>query len=173
MSQLPSREDFLRRKAEERQEIERPLRRAAEEERALAAARTSYWRLLEEFVHRTQELAVAHQTRLAPAQGSTRGQVAWVEGYPLTSGAVVSAPPLRFATRRGGLLLRQTQVHEIEELSLFVVMDGRRAEDGPLRIDRQIASEGSWPPVHRLDKTAEALTALKRELEASLLLLME
>lgn len=162
---LPTRDDLLSRKQEERAESDRPRERAKYEERELMVARTKYWELIGEFVDRLRELNIPAQ-RQAPVAGA--GWIVWVEGYSLTGGAIASAPPLRYCTSERRLLARQKQVQEVDELSLFVVAAGDAGQTA-----QQTASKGNWPPVYRLDRTAAALTALERELEASLLALMD
>jgi hypothetical protein len=173
MSQLPTLDDLLRRKATERDETARPHERALSAQRDLAAAHVRYWLLLEEFVARARELGVRSQTWRSPSQRGSIARFAWIEGYPLTGGAVVSAPPLRYCvTERRRVLRPQQQVHEVEELSLFVASADYEATRGG-DFEQQTASKAGWPRMDRLDRTAQTLTALERELEASLLGLMD
>jgi hypothetical protein len=173
MSQLPTLDDLLRRKASERAETARPYERALNAERDLAAANVRYWLLLEEFVARARELGVQPQTWRA-SHGASSARFAWIEGYPLTGGALVSSPPLRYCVTERRLVFRpQHQVHEVEELSLFVASADHEATRGAGDLEQQTASRGGWPRLDRLDRTAQTLTALERELEASLLALMD
>jgi len=169
-AELASSDDLLRRKQREQEELSRPLERAASEEHELGLARARYWELIAEFVERARDLEVPTRRLEAPVQGREGGRVVWVEGYPLTGGGIVSAPPLQYCTARDGLIRRRLEQQEVEELSLFVVPTGDRGGAGVMA--QQTASGGNWPPVRRLDKTAALLTALQRELEASLLALM-
>jgi hypothetical protein len=170
---LPTREDLLQRKALEREEIERPRRRALAEERDLALACARYWSLLEEFVTRAREVGVEPCRRDTPAHGGHIPRLSWVEGYVLTSGDVVAAPPARYCVAERRHVLRpREEVHEVEELTLFSV--SIRYESGlGADLEKHTASQGNWPAIDRLDRAAAVLTALERQLEASLLDLMD
>ena len=174
MSTLPTREDLLRRKAIERDELDRPNRWAAFEQRELAEARARYWTLLEEFVARAQELGLRPVQRESPLRGHPAERIAWVEGYPLTGGHIVSAPPCRYCSEERRRVLRpETQVREVDELTMFVLSTGDGTGLGAGLVEQHGVSRGSRPAVSRLDQTAALLTALQRELEASLLALMD
>lgn len=172
MSTLPTRDEFERRKTDELDELSRPGLRALQSEHDLADACTEYWQLLADFVVRARDLGV----RPIHCEIASHGRpqwITWVEGYPLRGGAVVSAPPLCFATRdRRLVVLPSERVNAVLELSLFVAAIATGAERSPPLVTQQTESGGSWPPIHRLDRAAEILRAHERELAASLLELM-
>jgi hypothetical protein len=174
MRHLATPGDLLRQKELERKELERPRERARVAEREIAAARLRYWELLEEFVAAAHELKIEPRRCDSPVYPWFVQRVSWVEGYRLTSGAVVSAPPLEFCTvERRRMVGGGRQVHEVAELSLFVVATEIEPGAGIGPIEQQTRTGGTWPLLFRLDKTNECLTALRRELEASLLILMD
>src|SRR5579859_4322543 len=116
MSQLPTRDDFMQRKQRERDELARPQLQAQAIERELLAARETCWELLAEFIARARELSVKPHTWESPQHGSNAPRIAWVEGYPLESGSIVSAPPLRYCLTERRLVRRPLmQVVELEE----------------------------------------------------------
>jgi hypothetical protein len=171
MSPLPSQEEFLRRKAVEDAEIIRQRERVLEEERGLEEALARYWRLLQEFVDRARELGLHPDTHTATSYAGAGPRVEWVEGFRLTGGSIVTAPPLRYSLQERRFLGgHRSDVHELEELSLFVL-----ATDAGLTAylsEPRTASQGGWPPVTRWDRAANLLLALEAELEASMLELM-
>ena len=175
MSELPTRDDLLHRKALEAEKDARRREWALYEERELVAARIRYWEMVEEFVDRARELGLQPQLQHSPLYRGSTPWITWVEGYPLTGGAVVSAPPMRYGTAERRRVLRpQPQVHEVEEISLFVVSTGNEAGLGAGLVEEMTASQGTcWPPIDRLDNAASALLALERKLVASLLVLMD
>ena len=147
VSQLPTRDDLLRRKALERDEAERPRLRALAIERDLAAARSECWQLLDEFVARAQELGVNPRVWEAKARPGSSPRITRVEGYPLTSGAFVSAPPLSFVVAERRLVRTpRLEVRRIEELSLFVVSPGEESRAAAAQArEHHTASQGGWP----------------------------
>jgi hypothetical protein len=171
MSHRPTWDELLQSTALEREKIVRPYQRAVAAEREITAARTEYWELLEEFVARARELDVQPQICELPSAGNHSANVSWIEGYPLSGGAVVSAPPLRYGTATRRRVFRPApEVRELEELSLFVAdHDGPGSGTDPLE---QHTPSANWPFLGSLDETGTTLTALRHELEASLLTLM-
>jgi hypothetical protein len=174
MSQLPTRDDLLRRKSDQRDEIARPHQRAQSAERQIQAARAQYWELLQEFVTRAQELDVRPQICDSESHDGRTPRITWVEGYPLSSGAVVSVPPLRYCLAERRRVLRPVlEECNIDELSLFLVPGGYDALGLPLGPVEQQTATRNWPRMDRLEETGITLTALRRQLEASLLALMD
>ena len=175
MSQLPTLDDLIRRKRLERDQIARPYQQALAREREILAARTQYWELLDEFMERVRELGLRPQICHSQSPDGSTPRITWVEGYQLTSGAVVSAPPLRYCVAERRRVLRPVpEVCEVEELSLFVVVDGYADSRLPTSaLEQQTGSGKPWPRLYRLEETGVELTALRRQLEASLLALMD
>ena len=174
MNQLPTRDDLLRRKAIERDELERPRLRAQAIERDLAAARTQCWELLEEFVARARELGLEPPTWQSSSHGAHTSRITWIEGYPLTTGAIVWAPPHRYGiAERRHVRRPQKQVREVDALSLFVPPAPQEPGHPPSFLEPQTASHGGWPYIDRLEHAASIVTALRGELETTLFALMD
>jgi hypothetical protein len=174
VNQLPTRDDLLRRKAIEQDKLERPRLRAQAIERDLAAARTQCWELLEEFVARARELGVEPSTWRSSSNGAHTSRITWIEGYPLSTGAIVSAPPLRYGVAERRHVRRpQQQVREVDALSLFVPSAGQESGFAPSFLEPQTAAQGSWPNIDRLEHAASIVTALRNGLETTLFALMD
>ena len=170
MSPLPTREELRQRKAVEHAELVRQLDREAEERQGLEDAIARYWELLGEFVGRARELGIDPEAHAAVSQRRSESRVAWVEGYRLRSGSIVTSPPLRYCLRESRLVgPSRLEAHDVTEVSLFVPTGAGLSAglDGP-----ETASSGGWPPVQRWDRACNILLALEAELEASLLELM-
>jgi hypothetical protein len=170
MSPLPSQEELRRRKAVEQVELERSRKWEAAEKRGLEESCVRYWELLEEFVARARELGIRPQTHASDAH--VGGRIAWVEGFRLRSGSVVTAPPLTYCVReRRRVAGARTDVRAIEEVSVLVVMTDAGLSTG--LSEPKTASSRKWPPFKRWDRAANILIAVEAELEATLLELME
>jgi hypothetical protein len=173
MNSLPTSDDLLERKALERQQSELPRQRAEAIERDILAAREQCWELLAEFVERARELGIAPRVWRAPTGGSTP-RITMIEGYPLPSGTVVSAPPMRYGlAERRGVRRPREQLVELEELSVFILRAASDAARAPELRELHSRTHGSWPGIARLEHAAGVLRALQRELEASLLALID
>jgi len=174
MTPLSTRDELMRRKAIERAELMRPQQQALAIERDLVAARAQCWELLGEFVARAGELGVQPRTWQSSSQRGHIPRVAWIEGYPLTNGAIVSTPPLRYCIQERRLVRRpQQEVREVEAVSLFALSTGPGSEFAADYLEPQSASHGSWPNIDRLEHAADIIQALRGTLETSLLALME
>ncbi len=174
MSQLPTREDLLRQKEIEKDALARPHLRALAIERDLLASRAQCWELVEEFVERARELAVAPQIWQSASEGGYTPRITWVEGYRLTSGSIASAPPLRYCVAERRRVRRaQHEERAVEELSLFVASSSSEAGLAVGLLEHHTKSRGGWPRIERLEHAAGVLTGLRRELETSLLALMD
>jgi len=172
MSPLPSQEELRRRKAVEAAELRRRRESEIRERRGLEEACASYWALLEDFLVRATELGVRPRTHEQGAHTRAPARVQWVEGFRLRGGSIVSAPPLRYCVReRRMLVLPREEVHEIEEITLFVLSTD--AGLTPCLSEPKTPSRGAWPPLERWDRAANLLNALKAELEVTLLELMD
>jgi hypothetical protein len=172
MSPLPTREELRQRKLIEHAELERRRERALAERRGFEETCARYWELLEEFVVRAVEIGARPERYGSGShwRGSTR--VAWVEGFRLRSGSVVSVPPLRYCLRERRLVPGpRAEEHEIQEVTLFVLSTD--AGLGAGLSGPKTASRRSWPPTQRWDRAANLLLALEAELEATLLELMD
>jgi hypothetical protein len=172
MRPLPSQWELRERKALERAELQRREERLLQERRGLEEAIARYWELLGEFVVRAGELGIRPATHTASPHRGGSSRIDWVEGYQLTSGSIVSTPPLRYCLSERRLIHpARIDVLNVEELSLFVFSTdvGLAASlSGP-----KTALDDEWPPVKRWDRMASILIALEAELEASLLRLMD
>jgi hypothetical protein len=174
MDQLSSRDELLRRKANEQDELERPRLRALAIERDLAAARAQCWELLEQFTGRAHELGVEPQTWRSSPQGAHTSRIVWIEGYTLTNGAMISAPPLRYCVaERRRVRGPQEEVRVVDELSLFVPSTGQELGLAPSFLEPQTASSEGWPHIQRLEDAASILNGLRITLEKSLFALMD
>jgi hypothetical protein len=172
MSPLPTQEELRQRKLDEHAELERQRQRELAERRGFEEACARYWELLEEFVVRAVEIGVQPERYGSTSQWRAGTRVAWVEGFRLRSGSIVSVPPLRYCLRERRLVSGpRTEEHEVQDVTLFVLStDAGLAAglSGP-----KTASQGTWPPTQRWDRAANLLLALEAELEATLLELME
>jgi hypothetical protein len=174
MTQLSTRDELMRRKAIEREELMRPQLQALALERDLVAARAQCWELLGEFVRRAGELGVQPQTWQASSRRGPIPRVAWIEGYPLANGAIVSVPPLRYCIQERRLVGRpQQEVREVDAVSLFALSTGPGSEFAADYLEPQSACLGSWPNIDRLEHAANIINALQGTLETSLLALMD
>jgi hypothetical protein len=172
MSPLPSREQLRQRKMIEHAELERRQRRQLEERRGLEESLARYWELLAEFVVRARELGAAPQVHQSGAHRRDHARIDWVEGFRLRGGSIVASKGMRYAVRERRLVAGpRTEVHGIEELSLFVLATDAGLATG--LSDPKTESSGNWPPVKRWDRAATLLLALEAELEATLLELMD
>jgi len=173
MDQLPTRDDLLRRKASEQGDLERPRLRALAIERDLAAARAQCWELLDQFTGRVYELGIEFQTWRSSSLDASTSRIIWIEGYPLTNGAIVSLPPLRYCVAERRRVRRpQEEMRELNELSIFVPCAGQELGLAPSFLEPQTASSGGWPHIERLEYAASVLNALRIALEKSLFALM-
>jgi hypothetical protein len=170
MSPLPSGEQLRQRKAVEHAELERQRARQAAERRGLEECCARYWELLGDFVGRAAELGVEPRRHEPTTHG--RSRIAWVEGFLLRSGSIVTAPPLQYCVRERRLVSgHRVYVRPVEELSLFVLSVDAGLATG--LSEPKTASGGEWPPFRRWDRAANILLALEAELEATLLELMD
>jgi hypothetical protein len=173
MTQLSTRDELVRRKAIEQEDLMRPQQQALALERDLVAARAQCWELLGEFVKRAGELGVQPRTWQSSSRRGHIRRVAWIEGYPLANGAIVSVPPLRYCIQERRLVRGPRQeVRELEAVSLFARSTGPGSESAADYLEPQSASRGSWPNIHRLEHAADIIHALQGTLETSLLALM-
>ncbi len=174
MTQLSTRDELMRRKAIEREELMRPQQRALALERDLEAARAQCWELLGEFATRAEELGVQPRTWQSSSRRGHTPRVAWIEGYPLANGTIVSVPPLRYCIQERRLVRRpQQDVREVEAVSLFALSTGPGSEPAADYLEPQSASHGRWPNIDRLEHAADIIHALQGTLETSLLALMD
>jgi hypothetical protein len=172
MSPLSSREVLRQRKALEHAELERRRERVIMEQHGLAESIARYWELLGEFVDRAEELGIRPEQHESSLNKRVNTRVDWVEGFRLRSGAIVTAPPLRYCIRERRFFTGpNTGVHQVEELSIFVATTDAGLATG--LSEPKTASQGGWPPFTRWDRAVNVLLALEAELEASLLELME
>ena len=172
---LPSREELLARRREQKAELDRALRSKADLERARGEMRGAYGALLADFVARARELEIA-PVRIDPrATGLSVGSVIWAEGWRTTSVGVVSVSPLRYGVMKKRAIRRglTEEVRQVGELSIFPIQHlSDHAPDaetmaGPIPANRVHDFDWRGP-----DDGARRLQELRDGLEADLLTLM-
>jgi len=172
VSQLPSRDDLMRRREVEQGDIDRPRMLAETAERVRTDGVATCWELLEEFVGRVQELGIEPRRWEPETSGPYTPRITWAEGYPLTNGSVVSVPPMRYcAAERRAVRKPRLEVHEVEELSHFA-MSGDPALAAVGFVEHSTRTSGPWPRIDRAEYAAVMTRALRSELENSLFVLM-
>jgi hypothetical protein len=174
MSELPTLDELLRRKAIETDGFERSRLRAEAARRDLEAAHDQYWVLLEEFAERVRELAVPPQMWTPDDGDGYTPRIMWIEGFPLVNGSVLTPPPLRYCSAERRKVRRpQATILPVDELTLFVPLAETRAGRKNGVLERHTPSTGTWPRIQRLEHASTILSSLQRRLEMSLLTLID
>ena len=174
MSSLPTRDDLLRRREHERSADERRRQRTLAIERDLVAARRECWELVTDFVTRAGELGIEPRIWRASGRSPHTAKISWIAGYPLTNGAVVSAPPHRYCISERRTVFRPGKLErEIDEISYFTVPAGCVPEDAADVLEQHTPTNGEWPRIAKLEHASTILDALRKELELSLFALMD